>query len=66
MEIPRNAVFNKNKVFTVANGKLKENIVDILKSNETTVLISGLPEGADVVVEPLVNAKEGFNAEILN
>ncbi len=66
MEIPRNAVFNKNKVFTVADGKLKENIVDILKSNETTVLISGLPEGADVVVEPLVNAKEGFNAEILN
>jgi multidrug efflux pump subunit AcrA (membrane-fusion protein) len=66
MEIPRNAVFNKDRVFTVINGKLKENKVDILKSNETTVLFNGLPEGVELVVEPLVNAKEGFNAEILN
>jgi len=66
MEIPRNAVFNKNKVFTIVDGLLSENTVNILKSNETTVLISGLSVGADVVVEPLVNAKEGFKAEILN
>lgn len=66
MEIPRNAVFNKDHVFIVESGKLKEQRVDILKSNETTVLISGLPEGIDLVVEPLINAKEGFNAEILN
>jgi hypothetical protein len=65
MEIPRNAVFNKNKVFTVVDGKLKENQVEILKNMETTVIFSGLPEGVDIVVEPLVNAKEGFNAEIL-
>ncbi len=65
MEIPRNAVFNKDRVFTVVEGKLKENKVDILKHNETTVIFSGLPEGTDLVVEPLVNAKEGFNAEIL-
>ncbi|MBL7111102.1 MAG: HlyD family efflux transporter periplasmic adaptor subunit [Bacteroidales bacterium] len=66
MEIPRNAVFNNNKVFTVVDGKLKENQIDVLKINKTTVIFSGLPEGADLVVEPLVNAKEGFNAEILN
>ncbi len=66
MEIPRNAVFNKDKVFTVENGKLKENEITILKANETTVIISGLPLGVDLVVEPLVSAKEGFNAEILN
>jgi multidrug efflux pump subunit AcrA (membrane-fusion protein) len=66
MEIPRNAVFRKNKVFTVENGKLKEQQIDVLKTNETTVLFSGLPEGIDIVVEPLVNAREGFNAEILN
>ncbi len=65
MEIPRSAVFNKNRVFTVENGKLKENQVDILKNMETTVIFSGLPAGVDIVVEPLVNAKEGFNAEIL-
>lgn len=66
MEIPRNAVFNRDKVFTVENGKLKKNQVEILKTNETTVIFSGLPEGVNIVVEPLVNAKEGFKAEILN
>ena len=65
MEIPRNAIFNKDKVFTVEEGKLKENKVDILKANETTALISGLPLGADLVIEPLVNGEEGLNAEIL-
>jgi membrane fusion protein, multidrug efflux system len=65
MEIPRNAIYDKDKVFLVEDGKLKESKVDILKTNETTVIFSGLPEGADLVVEPLVNAKEGINAEIL-
>ena len=65
MEIPRNAMFNKDRVFTVEDGKLKENKVEILKTNETTVIFSGLPAGADLVVEPLVNGKEGINAEIL-
>jgi len=65
MEIPRNAIFNKDKVFTVEDGKLKEYKVEVLKSSKTTTFLIGLPEGADVVVEPLVNAKEGFNAEIL-
>jgi multidrug efflux pump subunit AcrA (membrane-fusion protein) len=66
MEIPRNAVFNKDKVFTVEEGKLKEYSIDVLKTNETTIIFSGLTEGADLVVEPLVNAKDGYNAEILN
>lgn len=66
MLIPRNAVFNKDRVFTVENGKLKENRIDVLKTNETTVIFSGLAEGIEVVVEPLVNAREGFNAVILN
>jgi len=39
--------------------------VEILKTKETTVLFSGLQEGKDLVIEPLVNAKEGLNAEIL-
>jgi len=66
MAIPRNAVFNKDRVFTVEDGKLKENRIDVLKTNETTVIFSGLPEGAELVIEPLVNAREGYNAEILN
>jgi multidrug efflux pump subunit AcrA (membrane-fusion protein) len=66
MAVPRNAIFKKDKVFTIENGRLKENTINVLKTNETMVLISGLPEGADLVVEPLINASEGLNAEILN
>jgi len=65
MEIPRNAVFETNKVFTVVDGKLKKVEIEVLKTNETSVIFSGLPKGTNVVVEPLVNAKEGYNAEIL-
>ena len=66
MIMPRSALFNKDRVFTVEDGELKEHRVEVLKTNETTVIFSGLAEGVDLVVEPLVNAKEGYKAEILN
>ncbi len=66
MEIPRNAIFNKNMVYTVVDGKIKKQYVEILKTSGTSVLFSGLEAGTTVVVEPLVNAQEGTNAEILN
>jgi multidrug efflux pump subunit AcrA (membrane-fusion protein) len=65
MEIPRNAVFNKNQVYIIEDDRLKKSQVAILKHNQNTVLINGLPEGTHVVVEPLVNASEGTLAEIL-
>ena len=33
------AIFDKEKVFTVENGKLKGYTVDVLKTNETTAFI---------------------------
>jgi len=65
MEIPRNAIFNKEYVYTITDGKLKKEKVVILKTDESSALFSGLEPGAIVVVEPLVNAQEGTNAEIL-
>lgn len=65
MEIPRNALINKEYVFTIEDGKIKKRKVNILKTNETSALFSGLESGTIVVVEPLVNAQEGTNAEIL-
>ena len=58
MEIPRNAVFNTNDVYIVIEGKLKKREINILKTNETTLIFNGLEEGAKVVVEPLINVKE--------
>lgn len=63
MEIPRKAVFNRNKVFIVEDGKLKINEINILKINEKTLLFAGLPVNTKIVIEPLINATE--NTEVL-
>jgi len=58
MEIPRSAVFNSNEVFVIIDGRLKKQVIDILKTNETTLIFNGLKEGLNIVVEPLVNVQE--------
>lgn len=65
MEIPRNAVFNSNEVYTVVEGKLKKREINVLKWNETTLIFDGLEEGARVVSEPLINVKENSPVGIL-
>jgi len=65
MRIPRNAIFEQDRVFTVQDGKLVKNQVNLLKTNQTDAFINGLPEGVDLVVEPLIGGREGINAEIL-
>jgi multidrug efflux pump subunit AcrA (membrane-fusion protein) len=65
MEIPRSAVFNTNEVFTVVDGKLKKEEIEIIKINEKTLIFNGLPEGGRIVVEPLINAKENTAVGIL-
>lgn len=65
MVIPRNAIFNNNQVYVVENERLKKSEIKILKHNQNTVLINGIPEGVFVVSEPLVNAREGSRVVIL-
>ena len=65
MQIPRNAIFNKEWVYVVENNKLKKEKVNVLKVYETKALISGLKAGSMIVVEPLINAADGIDAEIL-
>ncbi len=65
MEIPRNAVFNSNEVFTIVDGKLKKKTINVLKWNETTLIFNGLEEGENVVAEPLINVKENSPVGIL-
>ena len=65
MEIPRNAVFNNNEVFVVEDGKLAKREITILKINETTLIFSGLEENTELVVEPLINAVENTEVQIV-
>ncbi len=60
IEIPRNAIFNSNMVYLVNNGYLVKKEVSILKTNETTVILNGLEEGAELVTQPLANASENM------
>lgn len=59
MEIPRQAVFNENEVFVVMDSSLFKRKINIRKINHTSVIFDGLEPGQEIVVEPLVNVKEG-------
>ena len=65
MKIPRTAVFNHNQVFVVENGKLAKTKVNIIKINNKVLIFNGLEEGVQLISEPLVNAIEGTEVEIL-
>ncbi len=66
MELPRNAIFNFNKVFIVDDGKLLKRTVSIEKYNQNSIIISGIPEGTNVVWESLVNAIENTQVVVSN
>ncbi|MGQ7870492.1 efflux RND transporter periplasmic adaptor subunit [Sunxiuqinia sp. sy24] len=66
MEIPRSAVFNTNTVFTVVNGYLQKQQINIIKVNTSSLIFDGLEEGTYVVQEALINVKERTPVEILD
>ena len=65
MTINRDAVVNHNEVFTVENGLLKKEKINIIKTNKKTIIFNGIPDGTMLVTEALVNAKENTKVEIL-
>jgi multidrug efflux pump subunit AcrA (membrane-fusion protein) len=64
-EIPRNIVFNSDEVFIVNEGRLLRKTLNIIKINERTLIANGLEEGNMLVMQPLINVKEGTPAGIL-
>jgi len=65
MEISRNAVFNRNEVFVVEDGKLSKREITIHKINEKTLIFSGIEESTELVVEPLINAVENTAVKVI-
>lgn len=66
MKITRNAVFNHNEVFVVINGKLKKRTINIIKTNEKSLIFNGINEGEMLVSEALLNANENMEVKILD
>lgn len=64
MEVPRNVVFNTNEVFVVDGQRLSKRIINIIKLNEKTLILSGLKEGELLVMQPLINVQEGTLVEL--
>ena len=62
MEMPRNAVVNQNEVFIVQDSVLKVKQIKVEKINPQTIVFTGLEEGQDLVVEPLLNAHNNMVA----
>lgn len=64
MEIPRNALFNRNEVYIVQDSVLKVKPILVEKLNKETLFFSGLDTGTYVVVEPLLSASEDMPVQM--
>jgi multidrug efflux pump subunit AcrA (membrane-fusion protein) len=60
MEIPRNCLFNHNEVYLVENERLTRKQVNVIKTNENTVIINGLDEGSKLVTQALINVEDNI------
>lgn len=58
IKIPRSALVNGKRVFTVDKGKLKLHEISIVKRDAEEAIINGLPDGTLVVTQALINPKE--------
>ncbi len=66
MEIPRNAVFNSDEVFVIKNGRLSKRVIQVIKTNDRTLLFRGIPKGDSIVVQQLINVSEGTQVQTRN
>ena len=62
MVLPRNAIFNGNEVFVLEDSVLRVKEITIHKLDAENAIFSGLKEGSELVVEPLINAHNNMKA----
>ena len=62
-EIPRRALVDDDRVYIVDAEKLTSKQVVVHKQNPTSAIISGLPEGSQLVTEPPLNASESMEVK---
>lgn len=65
MEIPRKALIDKTSIFVIENNTLKLLNIDIVSFQKNTVYVKGIPDNTVIVVEPVINGKEGATVEII-
>lgn len=66
VKIPRRAVFNENKVFTIdRENKLEIKTLNIISYQDDFVVVNNLKNGTIVVKEPLIGESEGTKVKVI-
>ena len=66
VKIPRRAVFNENKVFTIdRENKLEIKTLNIISYQDDFVVVDNLKNGTIVVKEPLIEESEGTKVKVI-
>ena len=66
VKIPRRAVFNENKVFTIdRENKLEIKTLNIISFQDDFVVVDNLKNGTIVVKEPLIGESEGTKVKVI-
>lgn len=60
IELPRNILVDASHVYLVEDSLLKRVEINVHKVNAETVVFNGIPEGADLVIEQLINASNNM------
>ena len=58
-ELPRKALTNENKVLVIRDSILFKVSVDIIKRNQNSLIVKGIPDGDLLILEQLPNAENG-------
>ena len=66
VKIPRRAVFNENKAFTIDSvNKLEIKTLNIISYQDDFVVVDNLKNGTIVVKEPLIGESEGTKVKVI-
>ncbi|MEL7535406.1 MAG: efflux RND transporter periplasmic adaptor subunit, partial [Bacteroidota bacterium] len=67
MEVPRNAVFNRNRIYLVEDStRLISTEIEIEKINQESVLFTGVAAGELIVTQPLLNAYDNMPVQVMD
>jgi len=64
VELPRKALITKSEIFKVVDGKIIPITLNIKTFTKNTVLVTGLKDGTQIVVEPIINATDSMEVDV--
>ncbi len=63
MTLPLDLLVNQDQVYTVVDDKLQLQRVDILKTNASSAIVQGIPDGTLLVKEKMIGAFDGMQVK---